>query len=352
MTDPEGKKEPGQAPNHRVEGARDEGSRLKTEAQIVLPDKLRMSLLRQLATFAARVAPNKVGNRLGAILKATLHESRPAAYAAYRVFNQRYPEAAKEFHEELIGRALDFGYLSWPKRIQQYVEDSDVLDIGCGTGIHGIGYVVVGAKSYTGVDPKIKLDSDRTKNVRKRTREPFGWTPRQVCQQFSRIELIPGTFEDLDSDRDFDVAVMHNVTEHLFNIGPVLHDAARRLRPGGSLIFNHHNFYCWNGHHVLPRTIDEIRPDDDLQKQVMDWAHIRLDAPADHYIRRGLNKIKLDELRALVERDYDLEIWKEIPSDKRNGGGRLTEEILAKFPELTRRDLSIHNVYCVAKRKP
>ncbi len=57
---------------------------------------------------------------------------------------------------------------------------------------------------------------------------------------------------------------------------------------------------------------------DTTQKQFVDWAHIRFDAPEGHYFHRGLNKIKLDDLRELVERDYDIETWDELPSDKRN----------------------------------
>ena len=321
---------------------------LSTALVAALPGKLRVSILRGLGNISALVAPNKKN----AILNATFHQSRSAAYEAYRIFNRNYPLAEHEFHEELIGRAVDFGYLGWPRRIQQYVQDKDVLDVGCGTGIHSIGYAVVGVKSYTGMDPVIKLDLDRTKNIRKRAWEPFGWTPRQISDHFSRIELFPGTFEDFDSDRTFDVAVLHNVTEHLMQIDQVLHDTAKRLRPGGELVFNHHNFFCWNGHHHQPKTIDKIDPADPEQKNYIDWSHIRFEAPEGHYFHRGLNKIKLDELRVLVERDYDIEIWMEIPSDERNGGGRLTDEIVARFPELTQRELYIHNVYCVAKRKP
>lgn len=320
-----------------------------------LPSKLSPSavkLIGDLASLAAGRQGQRSGSRvIRSLLKATLHQSRPAAYEAYRIFNRNYPIAEQEFHEELIGRAVDFGYLGWPQRIQQYVRDKDVLDVGCGTGIHSIGYAVVGVKSYTGMDPVIKLDRDRTKNIRKREWEPFGWTPRQICDHFSRIELFPGTFEDFDSDRTFDVAVLHNVTEHLLGIDQVLHDTAKRLRPDGLLIFNHHNFYCWNGHHQQPRTVDEVKPGDTTQKQYVDWAHIRFEAPDGHYFHRGLNRIKLDDLRDIVERDYNIETWDEVPSGKRIGGGRLTNEIVAQFPELTRRELAVHNVFCIARKK-
>ena len=83
----------------------------------------------------------------------------------------------------------------------------------------------------------------------------------------------------------------------------------------------------------------------------MDWAHVRFEPPEGHFFHRGLNKIKLDDLKSLVQRDYNIDVWEEIPSDEWNGGKRLTEEIVLGFPELTHRDLAIHNVFCLARKK-
>ena len=55
--------------------------------------------------------------------------------------------------------------------------------------------------------------------------------------------------------------------------------------------------------------------------------------------------------RSAVERDYDIQTWDELPSDKRIGGHRLTKEIVAQFPELTRRELTVHNAFCIARKK-
>jgi len=287
---------------------------------------------------------------LSPVVAATFHESVPAAIEAYRFFNRNYPKAEAELHTDIVARAVEFGYMRWPRKIRHYVWNKDVLDVGCGRGVHGVGYILVGAKSYTGMDPILELDLDRAKNVRTGAADSFGWTPRQIMAKCSRITLLPATFESFPSDSSFDVAVLHNVTEHLIEIDEVMGRLASYVKDGGLLIFNHHNFYCWNGHHMRPKRIDQIDPSKPEQKQFMDWAHISFEPPKGHYISRGLNKIRLDDLKALVSRDYKIEIWDEIPSNALNGGERLTDQIVAKFPELTRRDLQVHNVFCVARR--
>ena len=308
----------------------------------LLPNKVRSVMQRGLGV---------IGKRFGTAL-GPFHKDVDEALRAYSLFNKEYPEAEEELDADIIRRAIDFDYISWPRRIRKYVQGRDVLDVGCGTGVHSIGYVVVGVKSYTGVDPFIRLDKDRAKNLRTRQwEEGFGWTPREVMEQFKRVELIPGKFEDIDSARLFDVAVLHNVTEHLMRIDEVIEGIASKLRPDGRILFNHHNFYCWNGHHHLPKTIDQIDPNDPEQKKYMDWGHIRFTPPEGHYFLRGLNKIKLDELKDIVGRHYEIEVWNEIPSSEKNGRSRLTDDIAARFPELTRRDLAIHNVFCVAAKK-
>ena len=285
-------------------------------------------------------------------LPATFPETRQGVFRAYHIFNAENPLADREFDAAMIARAVDFGYTLWPRRIVDYVHGKDVLDIGCGTGIHSLGYVVVGVKSYMGVDPRVNFASGRAKNVTNRQWEEFGWTPIDIMARFSRIKLVSGTAETLPSGETFDIAIMHNVTEHLLQLEEVFRVTAERVRPGGRLLYNHHNFYCWNGHHMAPKTVSEIDPHDPEQKNYIDWAHIRFEPPECHYIRRGLNRIKLDELKELTARYFDIEIWEERPSEPSAGGGRLTDEIAARFPELTKRDLKIHNVFCVTRRKP
>ena len=164
------------------------------------------------------------------------------------------------------------------------------------------------------------------------------------------VELLPGTFEDMKSQRTFDVTVLHNVTERLMQIDQVFEQIRSRLRPGGLLIFHHHNFYCWNGHHRSPKYVDLIEPSDAEQRKFIDWNHLVYVARPDDYIVTKLNRIRLGELRRLADRHFEIETWEEKLSDERQGGGRLTDEILAHHPGYTARELGTHGVFCRARR--
>ena len=125
---------------------------------------------------------------------------------------------SKRVPATILRQMENFGYGSWPKKVGRYVKGREVLDIGCGRGLHGIGYLKQGARSYLGVDPGIDLDSDLAKNQRTKQWIGFGWTSRDLMQAIPGFRLMPGSVEDLDADAQFDVVVMHTVTEHLMNI--------------------------------------------------------------------------------------------------------------------------------------
>ena len=68
----------------------------------------------------------------------------------------------------------------------------------------------------------------------------------------------------------FDVATLHNATEHLTDLPGVFASVARLLRPGEHLIFSHHNWFSWNGHHQEPKTAGRIDPDNTEQRRFVD----------------------------------------------------------------------------------
>lgn len=282
----------------------------------------------------------------GEVVKRRFHQDPKRALVAYRLFNRDAPDRDSNYAPKLIRRATEFGYMSWPRRLRAHVRGKDILDVGCGTGIHAIGYVTVGARSYTGVDPRVDLERDRVKDMRDGKWKSIGATGAEIMRSMPRITLHPGGVETLPDGADYDVVVLHNVTEHLSDLDQVFSQIARHLRPDGIVIFNHHNFYCWNGHHMLPKLVADIDPKDAEQSNYIDWAHLNFDAPAGHYIDRGLNRMRLHELRALTAKHFDIIEWTATQSKPEQGGGRLTPEIRAKHPQYRLEELLTQNVYC------
>lgn len=280
-----------------------------------------------------------------------------SAKAAHFAFANDLESAAANFHPLLIEKSVAFGYISWPRHIQQHVQGAHVLDVGCGFGGSGAGFLVAGATSYVGVDPAMPLDSQRTKDKRRRSIAGLGMTPREIMAACPAIRLLASTFEQLVTRERFDVITLHNVTEHLINIRTIIPRLRELLTPDGLLIYHHHNFFGWNGHHMRPSSLEEYDSTDPNQVAMADWNHILTvpTLPADHYCRTRLNHIRLDELRSITEAHYAIESWEEQPcSDV--VASRLTAPVLAKIrsvePGLTRHELTVLGAMCTARSKP
>jgi len=94
-------------------------------------------------------------------------EDPEMAFKTYFIFNGTSLTDFLNCRPAIISKAVEFGYLKWPIKIADYVKGKDILDVGCGMGTHSIGYILTGAKSYTGMDPKLKLDRLIVKNIQK-----------------------------------------------------------------------------------------------------------------------------------------------------------------------------------------
>ena len=262
-------------------------------------------------------------------------------------------QALRSYDPHLIDISCRFDYVTWPKRIQEYVRGRSVLDVGCGFGGFGMGFLVAGASAYTGLDPAMELDSSRAKNKRVRQWADMGVTPRQIAQALPGIRLYQSSSEDTSFDEHFDTIALHNVTEHLLRLDEVLSGLARHCTPTTNVVFHHHNFYCWNGHHLPPNQPQQLDADNPRHRLVYDWRHIDAlpDLPDDHYLMTNLNRVRLDELRALTDRYFDVVRWDEIPSSDATLA-RLTPEVLERVrgvvPDLTERELSVNAVFAVA----
>jgi len=264
--------------------------------------------------------------------------------------------ALRNYDPHLIDISTRFDYISWPKRIQEYVRGKTVLDVGCGFGGFGIGFLIAGTKEYTGLDPAMELDSSRAKNKRQRKWDDMGVTPRQIADALPAIRLFQSSSEDKSFDETFDTIALHNVTEHLIHLEEVLSGLTRLCKPDTDVVFHHHNYYCWNGHHLPPNQPAQLDEEDSRHREVYDWRHINLvaDLPPDHYIMTNLNRVRLDELHDLTSKYFDIVRWDEIPSSEQTLA-RLTPAIVERareaVPDITERELRTNAVLGVARPK-
>ncbi len=265
-------------------------------------------------------------------------------------------DALRNYDAHLIQVSAEFGYITWPRRIQEHVRGRSVIDVGCGFGGFGMGFLIAGATSYLGLDPAMDLETSDAKNKRIRAWSDMGTTPREIEETLPAIRLVRGKSEDLSFDEKFDTISLHNVTEHLQELDRVFAGLLPLCKPSTKLVFHHHNFYCWNGHHDAPNQPEQLDESLWIHRQIADWRHIDLvpGLPAYHLYLTDLNRVRLDELRTITEKYFDIEHWEEIPSSPATLD-RLTPEILDRVrqtvPDLTERDLCINVVLAVASPK-
>jgi SAM-dependent methyltransferase len=252
----------------------------------------------------------------------------------------------------LVKIAEQSGYLAWPRKIEPLVWSRRVLDVGCGPSLHSIGYLLAGASGYFGFDPFLDISSSLVKSKKSGEKLDTGVPMKNLGKVFRNLSY-GRTLEDYTDQEPFDLAVLHNVTEHVPALDLLLADVSEKLTRDGILVFHHHNFFAWDGHHANPKLEEDVDFSNVEHVNVVDWAHIRFDPPPNHAIVRGtLNKIGLDSLHQLVSHLFDIELWDEIESPKGRGGGRfhrIPQDLLDTYGE---RNLRVKNVLCVARKKP
>lgn len=257
------------------------------------------------------------------------------------------------FQLPLLISLIEMGYYERVRALVDFgISGQRILDLGCGNGFYGPIYLLLGAAHYTGFDYKLSLYSPIVRDYRTWSSKDLGTAARELgCRFRGRISLYQGDWRALSGDSRFDLVAMYLVTEHLIEIEDAFDWIRGHLVEGGRLVFLHHNFACWNGHHQVPRSIDEIDESSEEQVKYLDWNHLRYRPKPDEYVARKLNRIRLDNLRAMTEDRFSVQTWVENRTDQKRGASRLTPRILASLPDYTERELLTQSVHCVAVKE-
>src|SRR4051812_17298644 len=131
------------------------------------------------------------------------------------IFKESAGRASSEYQAEITGPPVHW-YLGLDESM---FAGRDVLDVGSGFGGRSVRFLEYGARSVVGVE----LDSDHTEEAATYARE------RGVED---RVTFRIGKGEELPAeDESFDLIVMFDVMEHVYDVGEVLNETFRVLRP-------------------------------------------------------------------------------------------------------------------------
>jgi len=268
----------------------------------------------------------------------------------------RKPLPSKEQVERaaLVQATRDWGYFDSDvlKRRGGVWRGRDMLEVGMGAGPHSVSYVEGGARSYVGVDPLVgdvsvrDFRSERDRSIPEYHAFPF--TTADIERLYPNIRLYPGLLEEVADKvaaHRLDIAVLQAVSEHLADPPRVIETVWRVLAPGGLLLMTHCNYYSWTGHHLAPRTVEAWDRADAAQNAAADWGHLDPAHPA--WSDDGLNRVRLDDMRALIDKYFEI-VELRFSVDAR---ARLTPELRRRFRRYSLAELLGRNFYFTARKR-
>lgn len=144
-------------------------------------------------------------------------------------------------------------------------------------------------------------------------------------------------------DASLDLAVSHEVFEHIADVPAVLTELARVLRPQGRIYIYIHNFTSLSGGHHIAWKHPDTRP----SRVVAPWDHLRARRHVD--IPSWINGLREHEYRAMFEKYFEIDEWRALPEE---GRALLTPEIRLELQQYSERELLIKGFLVRGRPKP
>jgi SAM-dependent methyltransferase len=277
-----------------------------------------------------------------------------------RFFRQDITDEERRNARATIDIVIECGYASIADEICSGIggaEGKTLGEIGCGLCWHAPLLLARGAGQYVGIDQYKDLDSNQIFDRKfagqvesHSTNRIAPMSIRSFIECFTGLEIHNADFLNYVAEGKFDAFVLLTVTEHLPDPKAIFQAISLLLRDGGAVYFSHQNYYCWNGHHLPPRTIGDFDPANPLHLAVADWAHVRNlignTTVSDEY----LNRIRVHELMEIVASMYQfVNVQREFSTPER-GAVRLTDEIRLELGCFYEEELLLEMLYCTARK--
>lgn len=210
-----------------------------------------------------------------------------------------------------------------------------VVEIGGGPTLHGLALRCLGAERYVGV---LGVENQELRTYR----NPFNGDRWRAAMTLAELAaLVPGLSFVADSggleDGTADGVLLHPPANGLDD---ALAEAARLLRPGGTLSLFWRNRRSWSGHGRAPQTIAAIDTTDPAHAALVDWQHLG-------GVRRSVPT--LAELETCLGTSFAApRITRKL--DDPGVILRLSNRLLRSHPRLIAGDFVYHSVHMIATR--
>jgi SAM-dependent methyltransferase len=237
-----------------------------------------------------------------------------------------------------------------------------ILDIGCGRSawlsllLHSLGARV------TGVDVQVTRPGVSLAKYRDILREngletaartlawdllfaaPYYRELQRVCEfplRFDGLDLRPMSAHALElPDASFDLAVSHEVFEHLPDVAGAVRELARVLRPEGRTYLYIHNYTSLSGgHHIAWKY-----PDSEPSRVVPPWDHLR--ERRHPHIPSWINRWREHQYREAFATCFEVIEWRHTA---REGEALLTPQLQAELAGYEREELLAKGLLVVAR---
>lgn len=291
------------------------------------------------------------GDALAIIAAATRMRDATAADALlfnYVLNNGRPKDRHIATLQRILNSALALGHIAWPAELKMLCYGRDVLDFGCGATLYGVGFRAIGARSYMGVDKLLDHTNTRFRSRTLKKTVKVGISLADVARVIPGVTYARG--DDVTADEAVDLVVMQSVTHALQDPEIIVSHLHRALRPNGELWLRHDNFYSWGGHQSAPRNPQSFDASDPEHVRFVDWGHVLFDAPDGHPFRTAMNRIRPRELRAVLDRYFEIDQWKELP-DRTSIQERLTPERRAALKGYSDAELLTRQIVVRARKR-